>query len=69
MRSVLEVIVAIASELTVSAKSHFPELRSGETILHEGLENGIFFRETQLDGVQYRFEFDFTQRNYKQLIM
>jgi len=56
------VLIAVAKELAAQAKSSFPELQSGEQIRREWYENGVYFRETTLDGVTFLSQYDFRQR-------
>ena len=62
MSAVSSVLLAVASELAASARSSLPEMKDGETVKREWLENGIYFRETVLDGRVSRAEYDFRQR-------
>lgn len=55
-----EVLITIANELARKAKSSIPNLREGEKIRREWFKNGVYFRETVLNGdiflAQYNFK-------------
>ena len=68
MRAVhIEVLRAVASELAKEAKENLPELRDGEKIQREWLKNGVYYRETSLQGETYQASYDFRQRKSRQL--
>jgi len=67
MKTAAAVLLTIASELSTSAKSNLPDLRDGETVEREGIENGMYFRVTAFRGQTYRAEFDFRQKENRQV--
>lgn len=68
MRTVhIEVLRAVASELATEAKGKLPELRDGEKIQREWLKNGVYYRETSLQGETYQAAYDFRQRKSRRL--
>ena len=62
MTTAATVLIAVATELAKTAKSSMPEIRNGERILREWLDNGIYFRETEYEGAIFRNQYDFRQR-------
>lgn len=56
------VLLAIATELAESAKTSLPKLRDGEIIKQEWLDNGIYYRETEMDGKIFLGQYDFRLR-------
>lgn len=50
------VLFAVANELAQKAKDNLPELRDGEVIKREWLDNGIYYRETSHGISQYDFK-------------
>lgn len=56
------VLIAVAKELAAQAKSSLPELQEGEQILREWYKNGVYFRETLLNGETFLSQYDFRQR-------
>ena len=66
MRTVSSVLLSVAAELTALAKSKMPEIREGEVIEREWLENGIYFRESVFNGETIREHYDFGQRKNRQ---
>lgn len=56
------VLLAIAKELAQQAKDSLPELQDGEQVQHERYEDGVYFRETVLDGQVFLSQYDFRQR-------
>ncbi len=61
------VLLAIANELASSAKSNLPELNDGEKIQREWYKDGVFYRETTLDGITFRYLYDFRQRKSRRV--
>ena len=61
------VLLAVAAELSELAKASLPKLRKGEVIQQEWLEDGIYYRDTTLDGRAYRAQSDFRQRKSRRL--
>lgn len=64
MSGVTAVLLAVAKELAAKAKNSFPELRDGEQIQREWYENGVYYRETTLNGVTFLGQYDFRQQKY-----
>ena len=63
----VEVLRAVAAELAKEAKANLPELREGEKIQREWLKNGVYYRETLLQGDTYQAQYDFRQRKSRRL--
>lgn len=62
MTEVSAVLLAVATELAEQAKNSLPEIQEGEQIRREWLENGIYSRETVLNGETFLSQYDFRQR-------
>lgn len=62
MKGVTAVLFAVAKELAAQAKASFPELREGERIQREWYDNGVYSRETVLNGESFLSQYDFRQR-------
>ena len=62
MKAAITVLLTVAQELEDLAKSSMPKMREGEMIKREWFENGVYYRETTLDGNLYQAQFDFRQR-------
>lgn len=62
MTAASAVLFAVATELAQTAKEAMPELRDGEAVHREWLENGIYYRETSYNGRNFVSQFDFRQR-------
>lgn len=62
MSTVSAVLIAIAKELAKQAQDNLPKLQEGEEVQREWLENGIYYRESLLNGVSYISQFDFKYR-------
>ena len=67
MKTVPSVLLAVANELATSAKSSMPELNDGEKIEREWLENGVYYRETTLNGEVFHCLYDFRQRKSRRM--
>lgn len=67
MTGIPSVLLAVANELATSAKSSLPELNDGEEVRREWLEDGIFYRETTLNGNIFRYLYDFRQRKSRRM--
>ena len=67
MKSTLTALFAVATELGELAKSSMPEIREGEVINREWLENGVYYRETALNDRLYLASFNFRQRTSRQV--
>lgn len=53
------VLYAVAKELAQRAKDSLPNLREGETIKREWLHDGVYYRETDLNGQTFMGQYDF----------
>lgn len=62
MKALPSVLLAVAAELASSAKANLPELNDGEEIQREWYADGMYYRETALDGVIFTYQYDFRQR-------
>lgn len=62
MSTVSTVLIAIAKELARQAQDNLPQLQEGEEFQREWFENGIYYRESSLDGISYISQFDFKYR-------
>jgi len=62
MTEVSAVLLAVATELAEQAKNGLSEIREGERIRREWLENGVYSRETVLNGETFLGQYDFRQR-------
>ncbi len=60
--AVSAVLLAVAKELAQTAKDSLPKLREGEKIQREWLTDGVYYRETTLDGDTYLNQYDFRQK-------
>ena len=69
MKTVPAVLLAVAKELAAQAKSEMPEMREGETIRREWYENGVFYRETQMNEEVFQSQYDFRQRKSHRLVV
>lgn len=67
MNTTPAVLIAVAKELAEQAKTSLPKIRSDEKILREWFENGIFYRETTLQGEVFRSQYDFRQRKSRRV--
>ena len=67
MTNASSVLLAVAKELAASAKTSLPELNDGEEVRREWLEEGVFYRETTLNGDVIRYLYDFRQRESRRL--
>lgn len=67
MTGIPSVLLAVANELAASAKSSLPELNDGEEVQREWLEDGVFYRETMLNGDVFRYLYDFRQRKSRRM--
>ncbi len=62
MTAAPSVLLAIAKELAEQARSSLQETSEDEIVLREWYENGIFHRETALNGIIFHDQYDFRQR-------
>lgn len=69
MKTVATVLQTIAIELAKQAKDKMPEIQINEKILREWYEKGIYYRETEIDGVVYQNQYDFKQRELRRLMI
>ena len=67
MKRVSAVLFAVATELSKLAKDSMPKMREGEKLCREWYENGIYCRESSLNGHVYVAEYDFRQRKSRLL--
>ena len=61
------VLLAVANELAKQAKSNLPEMREGEKIQSEWYKDGVYYRETVLNGEVFQSQYDFRQRKSRRL--
>ncbi len=61
------VLLAVAAELAKSAKESLPKLQDGERIQREWLADGVYYRETLLNGEVFRSQYDFKQRKSRRV--
>lgn len=66
MSAPMEVLRAIADEIAKTARASMP-IQDGETILREWLENGVYHRESRLNGVIIKCEYDFKLRKVRRI--
>ena len=57
MSAPTEILRAIAEEIAKTAKANMP-IQDGETVLREWLENGAYHRESKLNGIIVKCEYD-----------
>ena len=69
MKTVATILQTIAEELAKQAKDKMPEIQINEKILREWYEKGIYYRETEINGVVYQNQYDFKQRELRILII
>ncbi len=62
MTEIAAVLFAVATELAEQAKNSLPKIQEGEQIRREWLENGIYSRETVLNGETFLSQYNFRQR-------
>lgn len=67
MKAAPAVLLAVATELASQAKSSLPKLNDGEEIQREWFADGVFYRETALDGDVFRYQYDFRQRKSRRM--
>lgn len=60
MSALPSVLLAVAAELANMA--NLPGLNDGEEIRREWYADGMYYRETALDGVIFTYQYDFRQR-------
>lgn len=66
MSAPMEVLRAIAEEIAKTARASMP-IQDGEIVLREWLENGVYHRESKLDGVIIKCEYDFKLRKVRRI--
>lgn len=69
MKTVATILQTIAAELAKQAKDKMPEIQINEKILREWYEKGIYYRETEINGIVYQNQYDFKQRELRILII
>ena len=57
-----EVLLAVASELAHSAVLKMPKLQDGERVERERLKDGIYIRESVLNGKRKVVQYDFIRK-------
>lgn len=67
MNTASAIIFLVAQELAKQAKDSLPALQCGEQIIKERYENGIYSRETTLDGDIFLSQYDFWQRKSRRV--
>lgn len=60
-------LIAVAKELAARAKNSLPELQEGEEIVREWYKNGVYSRETRLNGEIFLSQYDFRQRTCRRM--
>lgn len=63
MNNAIYILYSVAEELAELARSSVPEMRKGEYIQREWLEDGIYCRESIFQGETFLAQFDFRTRN------
>lgn len=66
-KEIASVLLAVAKELEQEILRSLPQLRDRETIRDEWFSNGIYHRETELDGRISVNEFDFRDRKCRNI--
>lgn len=69
MNAAPAVLLAVATELAKQAKSEMPEMREGEEVRREWYEDGVYYRETEVDGKVFQSLYDFRQRKSHRLVV
>lgn len=67
MNPASEVLLSIATELANTAKASLPKLNDGEIVRREWYENGMYCRETTLNGEIVCCQYDFRQRKIRRI--
>ena len=67
MNPASEVLLSIATELANMAKASLPKLNDGEIVQREWYENGVYYRESMLNGDFVRCQYDFRQRKIRRI--
>ena len=67
MSTASAVLIAIAKELARQAKDNLPKLQEGEEVQREWFEDGIYYRESLIDGSSYISQFDFKNRESRRV--
>ena len=62
MSALPSVLLAVAAELANMAKANLPKLNDGEEIRREWYADGMYYRETALDGVIFIYQYDFGKK-------
>ena len=66
MTEISAVLLAVAKELAAQAKGSLPELQDGEQVQREWYKDGVYYRETLLDGEIFLSQYDFRQHTCRQ---
>lgn len=61
LKATLQILRAVAKELAQRAKDAMPELREGEKFLREWYADGVYGRETALNGEIRIYQYDFRE--------
>lgn len=69
MNAAPAVLLAVATELAKQAKSEMPEMRDGEEVRREWYKDGVYYRETEVDGKVFQSLYDFRQRKSHRLVV
>lgn len=67
MKTAPAVLLAVATELAKQAKSEMPEMREGETVRREWYKDGVYYRETEMNGEVFQSQYDFRRRKSRRL--
>ena len=67
MNPVSEVLRSVAVELANMAKASLPKLNDDEKVQREWYENGIYYRETTLNGEIFCSQYDFGKRRIRRI--
>ena len=62
MKNAFDALYKVAEELAETAKQKMPRLRDGETTDREYLSDGVYYRETSINGEKYRAGYDFRRK-------
>ena len=62
MKLAFSILFTIAEELAELARTSVPKLRDGEKVTREWLDNGVYHRESVLNGAVFHAGYDFRRR-------
>ena len=60
-------LIAVAKELAARARGSMPELQEGEQVVREWYKNGVYSRETMLNGETFLSQYDFRQKTCRRV--